>query len=85
MSVRLQVECYSGYKGEERPQRFTARATNSPTHDVVEVLDQWYGPGYQCFKVLADDGHTYVLKHSQEGDAWTLESFRRAGPAPTQS
>ena len=80
MSVRLKVECYAGYKADERPLRFAALSPNAPTREVKEVLDQWYGPGYQCFKVLADDDHHYVLKHSERDDVWTLESFRRAGP-----
>ncbi len=78
MSLTLKVECYSGYKAEERPLRFTARRPNAPTREVKQVLDQWYGVGYQCFKVLADDHHLYVLKHSERDDVWTLESFRRA-------
>lgn len=78
MSLLLKVECYSGYKAEERPLRFTARRPSAPTREVIEVLDQWYGVGYQCFKVRADDNHLYVLKHSERDDAWTLESFRRA-------
>jgi hypothetical protein len=46
------------------------------------VLDQWYGVGYECFKVLADDGNFYVLRHRQVEDNWVLYSFRRgAGEA----
>jgi hypothetical protein len=30
--------------------------------------------------VRADDGHSYILKHSQKEDVWTLESFRREAP-----
>lgn len=79
MNLRLRVDCYSGYKAEERPRRFTALRPDEPTHEVKKVLDQWYGVGCQCFKVLADDNHVYVLKHSEREDAWTLESFRRDG------
>lgn len=77
MSLALQVECYSGYKADERPRRFRALSPRARSYEVKEVLDQWYGLGYQCFKVRADDGNLYVLKHRRGDDAWTLESYRR--------
>ena len=39
--MRLRVECYSGYKVDERPVRFQL---NTNDYFVEEVLDQWYGP-----------------------------------------
>ncbi len=105
----LKVECYSGYKADERPLRFTpavpggpppdpsarasgrqAEGSGSPTlqssgdgapqggrtYEVKEVLDQWYGVGYRCFKVRADDDNLYILRHSEGDDLWTLDSFR---------
>jgi len=77
MTLALKVECYSGYKVEERPRRFTALAPRARTYEVMDVLDQWYGPGYQCFKVRADDGNLYILKRHLTEDAWSLESFRQ--------
>lgn len=90
MSLALKVECYSGHKADERPLRFlmgeasdAAETAALPrTYEVKEVLDQWYGPGYQCFKVLADDGNLYILRHNLVEDAWELDSFRQ-GSAPT--
>jgi hypothetical protein len=77
MSLRLQVECYSGYKADERPLRFSfADKPAGQVFEVKEVLDQWYGLGYQCFKVLADDGNFYILRHQQAEDSWVLDSFR---------
>jgi hypothetical protein len=79
MSLRLQVECYAGYKADERPLRFTPQAHDARTYEVREVLDQWYGVGYRCFKVLADDDNTYILRHKEAEDIWVLDSFRRSG------
>lgn len=79
MPALLYVECYAGYKADERPLRFRFRQNGSPTFEVVEVLDQWYGVGYRCFKVLADDGNTYILRHNEKADDWVLDSFRRTG------
>ncbi|MGE5326463.1 MAG: hypothetical protein ACM3NO_05450 [Deltaproteobacteria bacterium] len=86
MSLRLHVECYAGHKADERPLRFSFAVPSEPaeslapprTYEVKEVLDQWYGLEYQCFKVLADDGNLYILRHDFREEAWTLDSFRSA-------
>jgi hypothetical protein len=75
--MRLKVECHAGYKADERPVRFTSEVPGARTFEVKEVLDQWYGPEYQCFRVRADDGNLYILRHSARNDVWTLDSFRR--------
>lgn len=73
--MRLHVECYSGCKGDERPVRFRLEAVE---YVVEELLDQWYGPDDTFFKVRADDGNTYILKHpSAPNDDWELVSFRQ--------
>jgi hypothetical protein len=76
--MQLLVECYSGYHADERPQRFSFLGRpDAAKLEVKKVLDQWYGVGYQCFKVLADDGNTYILRHELREDSWCLDSFRR--------
>ena len=77
MSVHLKVECYSGYTADERPLRFSFHdKPGGRVFEVNDVLDQWYGVDYQCFKVLADDGNFYVIRHLKEDDIWLLDSFR---------
>ena len=79
MDIELKVECYAGYKADERPHRFAfAGHADAPPHEVLEILDQWYGVDYQCFKVRADDGHIYILRHEALTDRWRLDSFRQA-------
>ena len=80
MPMTLHVECYSGYKADERPLRFRSHGKDSRIFEVVEVVDQWYGIGCRCFKVRADDGNTYILRHNEKEDEWVLDSFRCAGP-----
>jgi len=76
--MNLQVECYSGYKADERPVRFAfAGPVGARKYEVQEVLDQWYGVGYQCFKVRADDDNLYILRHDLTDDAWRLDAFRQ--------
>lgn len=71
--MKIDVVCYSGYKGDERPVRFRL---GDRDHFVEELIDQWYGPDDVFFKVRADDGNLYILRQSRERE-WSLESFRR--------
>jgi hypothetical protein len=72
--VGLQVDSYSGYKADERPVRFTLRGRQ---YRVEEVVDRWYSPEASWFRVRADDGNLYVLRHANDPlvDTWTLEAF----------
>ena len=67
----IRVECYAGFKGDERPQRFVLA---DQRYEVTDVQDQWYGPDCIYFRVRADDGNLYLLRHTDRGqeDAWTL-------------
>ena len=70
----LQVQCYAGRNTNERPVRFQLKDRD---FIVEEVLDQWYGPDDLFFKVRADDGNLYILRHNPPRDRWSLESFRQ--------
>lgn len=75
--VKLEVGCYSRRKAEERPVRFRL---DQHEYLVEEVLDQWHGQHDQFFKVRADDGNLYILRHELsvlEG-GWHLVSFRQS-------
>jgi len=67
MSVR--VDCYAGHRGEETPRRFELAGR---TIEVREVIDRWYGPDYRYFKLLGDDGATYLLRHDEREDRWEI-------------
>lgn len=71
--MTLRVECYSGYKADERPVRFQL---GERWLAVVDVVDRWYDPRATYFRVRAEDGAIYILKHDEADDLWTLESFR---------
>ena len=75
--MKLRVECYSGWRTEERPVRFWL---DDHSYFVEEILDQWYGPDAMFFKVRADDGNYYILRRSPSAavGVWSLEAFRRA-------
>lgn len=71
----VEVESYSGYRADERPVRFVL---GGHLYEVREVEDRWYSPGAKFFRVVADDGGRYVLRHEEAQDTWSLEAFRAA-------
>lgn len=73
--MRMRVECYAGYRGQETPRRFTLGERKV---EVVEVLDRWLGPNYRYFKIWGDDGAVYILRHDAETDRWDLTLFDKA-------
>lgn len=73
--VDIRVECYSGYRADERPLRFAIRGRQFEVH---ELDGQWYSPQATYFRVRADDGNFYVLRHDDTQDVWTLDGFRAA-------
>lgn len=72
MTVRVEVECHAGHRGEETPRRlrFDRRCTG-----VVEVLDRWLAPDHRYFKVRCDDGGRYILRHDVASGDWELVMF----------
>ncbi len=73
----IRVQCHAGYRASERPLRFTLRGRE---FQVDEVDDRWYSPAASYFRVRADDGNFYVLRHDEVQDSWTLDAFRAARP-----
>jgi hypothetical protein len=75
--VIIRVECYSGFKADERPLRFQL---GDRWLAVEEVIDRWYDPDAIYFRVRAGDGNFYILRHSEPQGVWTLEAFRQGEP-----
>lgn len=71
----ISVECYAGYRADERPLRFTFRGR---LFQVADVEDRWYSPDAVYFRVRADDGNFYILRHDEGRDVWTLDAFRNS-------
>lgn len=70
--LKLDVTTYSGYKADERPTSFTLGARR---FEVREVVDSWAGEDHTYFKLLADDGNVYIIRHRREEDGWDLISM----------
>jgi hypothetical protein len=72
---RVEVECYAGYRADERPVRFKLGAQ---TLEIEEVEDRWYSPGETYFRVRVAGGDRYVLRQVEAQDVWSLEGYRSA-------
>ena len=72
MVNQIQVECYSGYRGEETPRRFWIA---SRCILVDQILDRWLAPDHRYFKILGDDRDIYILRHDPLGDEWEMTFF----------
>jgi hypothetical protein len=71
--MHIQVECYSGYRAEERPKRLLI---DGRWVDVADIVDRWLTPEYRYFKMLGDDGELYVIRHPVGGNGWELISIK---------
>ena len=68
--IFIKVECYSGYKADEKPVGFIL---GEKKLKVERILEQWRNPDYNYYKVLADDGKGYILKNGVVKGDWVLE------------
>lgn len=74
--MRIRVECYAGYRGEETPRRFWLGAKKI---EVQDVLDRWMAPDHRYFKVLGHDKAVYILRHDAVTWDWELTFYQKAG------
>ena len=69
----VKVECYSGYRINERPVAFTINeCDDTRSFKIREVIDRWFGETADYFKVIADDENIYLLKYDGRQDAGDL-------------
>jgi len=74
--VRIQVECYSGYKADERPVAFIHEGKR---WEVREVVDRWCEggltpdrPSIDYFKVRTKEGRIFLLRYLSLFDNWSV-------------
>jgi hypothetical protein len=67
--MKIRVECYAGYRNEEEPRAFTL---GQRRFEVVQVLDRWLDPAHRYFKVQAEDGRKFILRHDTASGDWEL-------------
>ena len=69
----VDVDCYAGYTGEERPERFRL---GDHMLEVDEILDRWLAPDHRYFKVRAGVD-IYILRKDVTSGSWELTMFQR--------
>jgi hypothetical protein len=75
--MKIRVECYAGYRGEEEPRGFTL---GERRFAVVEILDRWLDPAHRYFKVRVDDDRRFILRHDSASGDWELAAMVADGP-----
>jgi hypothetical protein len=70
------VECYSGYKANERPVAFMFEGCR---REVSETLDRWYeggmkpdAPVIDYFKVKTSEANVFILRYDIQSDEWAI-------------
>lgn len=76
----IKVDCYSGHRGEQTPRQFWLQ---NRCVKVGQLLDCWLAPDHRYFKVVGDDGGTYILRHDPYGHRWELILFQQF-PSPAR-
>ena len=73
---QVQVDCYSGYKANERPTAFTYQGHRL---EISEIIDRWYEGGVKpdqpvidYFKVRTSEGQVFLLRYLSLFDAWSV-------------
>jgi hypothetical protein len=63
------VDRFAGDKGEETPRAFIHEGSR---RIVTEIVTRWYTDTHCYFRVQADDGYRYVLRHDLDNLVWEL-------------
>src|SRR6478609_3061507 len=77
-TMQVQVEHRTNHLGLEVPVRFRFDGREV---EIVEIVDQWYGPDYCYFKIKDNDGNLYILRFDESRVAWELTMFQSPGVA----
>jgi len=71
--MRIQVEHHADLRAAPRSLYRGERRI-----DIIEIIDQWYGPGYRYVKVRGGDSSVYILLFDEIRDQWELIMFSAA-------
>jgi hypothetical protein len=71
--MNLKVESHASPFRDEEPHAFFL---GQQRINVIEIVDRWLAPEYGYFKILADDGASYILRHDLPSHSWELTLFQ---------
>lgn len=72
--MEVWAETYVDKDGVEKLRRIRF---DSRQVEVTDNIDQWHGRDYRYFKVKANDGGVYILRHSETRADWELTMYER--------
>jgi len=73
--MRIHVEQHADDRRMSMPRRL---CFGGHQVEVLEALDQWYGPDYRYIKVRGHDGGLYILCFDELHAEWALTMFASA-------
>jgi hypothetical protein len=68
--MRIQIEPYADRRTAPRSLNWGERRI-----EIIEIMDQRYGPDHLYVKVRGHDGSVYVVRFDEIGDRWELIMF----------
>lgn len=71
-AMHIEVATYPGHRGMLMPQGFEL---GDRWVEVVDTIDQWFGPDYRYIKVRGDDDGLYILRVQEPHATWQLTMF----------
>jgi hypothetical protein len=71
--MRIQIEPHADLRAAPRSLFRGERRI-----DIIEIMDQWYGPDYRYVKVRAHDGSMYILRFGESRDECEIIMFSSA-------
>ena len=73
----IEVESYSGYKANERPEKFEYQES---LYRVIEITDRWYEGGYisgrpviRYYKVKTESEDQFLVRYDPAADEWSAK------------
>lgn len=66
---QFSVEAETGHDGEPEPR---AVIIHGERHKVTGITDRWHDEQATYYKLLASDGHMYLVRRELETNYWSL-------------
>jgi hypothetical protein len=67
--IPVKVECYSGYKGGEKPRKIIIEGIR---YRILNILTQWREPENEYFQVVCENNQKHLLCHHLITNDWFI-------------
>ena len=69
MPCPIKVDCQPGHGGKPTPHALHFGRASVAVKDLLDSRDGW---DHQYFKLLGEDGATYIVRHDMSSGLWEL-------------